>query len=55
MCAPKCEATKAGITPPAVGTPEFEAWRKSVDPDAMGFDGQEVGNDSDNRETTNPI
>lgn len=42
MSVPKCEATKAGITPPAVGTPEFEAWRKSVDPDSMGFDGQEV-------------
>lgn len=55
MNTPKCEATKAGITPPAVGTPEFEAWRKSVDPDAMGFDGQEVGNDSDDCKTTNPV
>ena len=55
MNAPKCEATKAGITPPAVGTPEFAAWIKSVDPDAMGFDGQEVGNESDDRETTNPV
>lgn len=42
MAIPRCEATKAGITPPPVGTPEFEAWRKSVDPDSMGFDGQEV-------------
>ena len=47
MSLPKCEATKAWITPPAVGTPEFEAWRKSVDPDAMGFDGQEVGDETE--------
>ena len=46
MSVHKCEATKAGITPPAVGTPEFEAWRKSVDPDAMGFNGQEVGDET---------
>ena len=46
MSVPKCEATKAGITPPAVGTPEFEAWRKSVDLDAMGFNGQEVGDET---------
>lgn len=47
MSVPKCEATKAGITPPAVDTPEFEAWRKSIDPDAMGFDGQEVGDETE--------
>ena len=47
MSVHKCEATKAGITPPAVGTPEFEARRKSVDPDAMGFDGQEVGDETE--------
>ncbi|WP_297232211.1 hypothetical protein [uncultured Flavonifractor sp.] len=37
---PKCEATKAGLTPPE-DPAEFEAWRKSLDPDAMGFDGAE--------------
>ena len=47
MSVHKCEATKAGITPPAVGTPEFEAWRQSVDPDARGFDGQEVGDETE--------
>ena len=47
MSVHKREATQAGITPPAVGTPEFEAWRKSVDPDAMGFDGQEVGDETE--------
>ena len=47
MSVHKCEATKAGITPPAAGTPEFEAWRKSVDSDAMGFDGQEVGDETE--------
>ena len=47
MSVRKCEATKAGIAPPAVGTPEFEAWRKSVDPDAMGFNGQEVGDETE--------
>mgnify|MGYP000030852847 FL=1 len=37
---PNCEATKAGLTPPE--RPEdFEAWRKGLDPDAMGFDGVE--------------
>lgn len=37
---PKCEAAKAGLTPPE-DPAEFEAWRKSLDPDAMGFDGTE--------------
>ena len=37
---PNCEATKAGLMPPQ--RPEdFEAWRKGLDPDAMGFDGTE--------------
>lgn len=44
MSYPKCEATKAGILPP--DDPEkFEQWRKSLDPDMMGFDGEEVPGD----------
>lgn len=45
--APKCEATKAGMIPP--DDPEkFGEWRKSLDPDAMGFDGPvEGGVDND--------
>lgn len=39
---PKSEATKAGFFPPEDPS-EFEAWRKSLDPDTMGFDGIEVG------------
>lgn len=39
---PKSEATKAGLFPPD-DPEEFEAWRKSLDPDSMGFDGAEVG------------
>lgn len=39
--APPCEATKAGLVPPT-DPAEFEKWRKSLDPDAMGFDGTEV-------------
>lgn len=38
---PKCEATRRGMTPPT-DPEEFEKWRKSLDPDKMGFDGQEV-------------
>lgn len=41
---PKCEATKAGLTPPT-DPAEFEEWRRSLDPDAMGFDGTEVEDD----------
>lgn len=45
---PKSEATKAGLIPPEDPT-KFEEWRKSLDPDSMGFDGTEVGelNDSE--------
>lgn len=45
---PKSEATKAGNLPPD-DPAEFEVWRKSLDPDVMGFDGAEVGelNESD--------
>lgn len=43
---PKSEATKAGLIPPEDPT-EFEAWRKSLDPDSMGFDGAEVGDSND--------
>lgn len=41
---PKCEATKQGNIPPT-DPAEFEKWRKSVDPDSMGFDGKEVVGD----------
>lgn len=34
---PKCEATKRGMIPPE-DEKEFEKWRKSLDPDMMGFD-----------------
>ena len=46
---PKCEATKAGIVPPT-DIDQFDTWRRSLDPDAMGFDGMEAGdlNESDN-------
>lgn len=44
MNAPKCEATKAGLVPPT-DPAEFEAWRNSIDPDSMGFDGMEVVDD----------
>lgn len=44
MNAPKCEATKVGLVPPA-DPAEFEAWRNSLDPDSMGFDGMEVVDD----------
>jgi hypothetical protein len=46
MADPKCEATKAGLIPPS-DPKEFENWRKTLDPDSMGFDGAEVG-DLDN-------
>lgn len=42
MSTPNCEATKVGNIPPPINTPEYEKWRKSVDPDTMGFNGQEV-------------
>ena len=42
--APKCEDTKAGLVPPT-DPAAFEEWRKSLDPDAMGFDGTEVVDD----------
>lgn len=38
---PKCEATKLGLNPPTDPI-EYEKWRKSLDPDSMGFDGKEV-------------
>jgi hypothetical protein len=38
---PKSEAKKAGIKPPE-NPEEFDAFRKSLDPDMMGFDGKEV-------------
>lgn len=41
---PKCEATKAGLAPPT-DSAEFDAWRRSLNPDAMGFDGTEVEDD----------
>ena len=44
---PKCEATKAGFTPPSDPS-KFEEWRKSLDPDMMGFDGTEVTSDEPN-------
>jgi len=38
------EALKVGLKPPENATPEeLKAFRNSVDPDAMGFDGVEVG------------
>ena len=43
--APKCEATKAGITPPD-DPAAFDEWRQSLDPDRMGFDGTEVDEDA---------
>lgn len=39
---PKSEATKAGILPPD-NFSEFDIWRKTLDPDSMGFDEEEVG------------
>lgn len=37
------EAIKAGLQIPENMTPEeFKAWRNSLDPDAMGFDGTEA-------------
>lgn len=36
------EATKIGLFSPEDPS-EFENWRKSLDPDVMGFDGVEVG------------
>jgi len=46
---PQCEATKAGLVPPT-DPDKYHEWRKSLDPDAMGFDGMEVTEDheSDN-------
>lgn len=41
---PECEATKAGVLPPD-DPAKFEEWRKSLDPDMMGFDGAEVLDD----------
>ena len=38
----KSEAAKLGLFPPEDHS-EFEKWRKSLDPDVMGFDGVEVG------------
>lgn len=38
------EALKIGLKPPENATKdEVDAFRNSVDPDAMGFDGAEVG------------
>ena len=38
------EALKAVLTPPDNATQqEIDDFRNSVDPDSMGFDGQEVG------------
>ena len=38
------EALKAGLIPPENATQqEINDFRNSVDPDSMGFDGQEVG------------
>jgi len=43
------EADKKNIIPPEDPI-EFDKWRRSVDPDTMGFDGQEVeaSDDDDN-------
>ena len=38
------EALKAGLIPPENATQqEIDNFRNSIDPDSMGFDGQEVG------------
>ena len=39
---PNSEAKKAGLVPPT-DPKEFEEWRKSLDPDMMGFNGKEIG------------
>jgi hypothetical protein len=52
---PSSEATKAGIFPPKDPS-KFDEWRNSLDPDMMGFDGVEVGedcNELDDKEGTN--
>jgi hypothetical protein len=41
MMAEKSEAEKAGLVPPTDPV-EFEKWRKSLDPNFMGFNGKEV-------------
>ena len=38
------EALKAGLVPPDNATQqEIDNFRNSIDPDSMGFDGQEAG------------
>jgi len=43
---PNCEVTKAGLVPPE-DHEKFHDWRRSLDPDSMGFDGIEVGDDDE--------
>lgn len=45
MADPKCEATKAGLRPASHSKEDIDAFRNSVDPDSMGFDGAETPED----------
>jgi hypothetical protein len=42
MSNPKCEATKAGLFPKSENKKDIDKFRNSVDPDMMGFDGEET-------------